>query len=426
MYNTEKDRIREMKNLFYSGLLLTATLTAACSSEDNTETESQKGMTLYATVAETRATMDDDKGKWTFAFAANDVVNVGNDAVSGYYTFTNNGTNFTSSDAKPTDNAASWYAYFPGNEVRLANQTGDFSNVANYYALSGSTSATTTGIEGLSIHMTPQVAVLRIVKTNKSDECDINVMIGDKWVSSLTAKPNEVGFNVTTSTSKVSLLNKNGDAAGTYYYVAVPAGVKIAVYNGDTKRVATKANGLTAGKYYTVTTSDVKGTAEATICDATSCTTKKIGWVQLWAGGPKFATENVKDKMKWKEARKPDDEYVWGKNWRTPTKEEMSGFIKNEHKVNTDNVKAVYTQKNGVYGIEFTGVQPGYTKSTLFFPSDGQNPEYDYGTYLTSSNGQEGYGLGSAFMYRPQELYFYTTDQIHYETNYNVRPVLAN
>lgn len=409
-----------MKNLLYSGLLLTATLTAACSSEDNTETESQKGMTLYATVAETRATMDDDKGKWTFAFAANDDVKVGNDAVSDYYTFTNNGTNFTSSDAKTTSAPASWYAYFPDNEVSLANQTGDFSNVANYYALSGSTSATTTGIEGLSIHMTPQVAVLRIVKTNNSDKCDINVKIGGNWVSSLTAKTNEVGFNVTTSTSKVSLLNKNGDAAGTYYYVAVPAGVKIAIFNGDTKRVATKANGLTAGKYYTVTTSDVSGTAEAT------GSTKPIGWVQLWAGGPKFATENVADKMQWKEARKTGKEYVWGKNWKTPTKEDMNGFIKNEHNINTDNVKAVYTQKNGVYGLEFTGVQPGYTKSTLFFPSDGQNPKYDYGTYLTSSNGQDGFGLGSGFMYSDQELYFYTTDQIHYDTYYNVRPVLAD
>lgn len=350
---------------------------------------------------------------------------VGNDAVSGYYTFTNNGTNFTSSDAKSTSAAASWYAYFPSNEVNLTNQSGDFSNVANYYALSGSTSTTTTGAEGLSINLTPQVAVLRIVKTNNSDECDINVKMGDNWVSSLTAKTNEVGFNVTTSTSKVSLLSKNGEAAG-IYYVAVPAGVQIAVYNGDTKRVATKAAGLTAGKYYTVTTSDVKGTAEATICDATSCTTKKIGWVQLWAGGPKFATENVAGKMQWKEARKTGDNYVWGKNWKTPTKEEMNGFIKNEHNINTDNVKAVYTQKDGVYGIEFTGVQPGYTKSTLFFPSDEQNPEYGEGIYLTSSNGQKDYGLGSGFMYINQQLYFYTTDQIHYDTYYNVRPVLAN
>lgn len=380
-------------------------------------------MTLYATVAETRASMTEgENGTWSFDFSTNDLVKVNNDAVNTYYTFTKNGTNFTSSDAKTTSAPASWYAYFPGNEVSLANQTGDFSNVANYYALSGSTSATTTGIEGLSINLKPQVAVLRIVKTNNSDECDINVKMGDNWVSSLTAKTNEVGFNVTTSTSKVSLLNKNGDAAGTYYYVAVPAGVKIAIFNGNTMLKSTKDAGLKAGKYYTITTAPVSGTAEATI----GGTTKKIGWVQLWAGGPKFATENVAGKMQWKEARKTGDNYVWGKNWRTPTKEDMSGFIKNDYEVNTDNVKAVYTQKNGVYGIEFTGVQPGYTKSTLFFPSDGQNPEYDHGTYLTSSNGQDGFGLGSGFMYSNQELYFYTTDQIHYDTYYNVRPVLAN
>lgn len=423
-----------MKNLFYSGLLLTATLTAACSSEDNTETESQKGMTLYATVAETRATMDDDKGKWTFAFAANDVVNVGNDAVSGYYTFTNNGTNFTSSDAKPTDNAASWYAYFPGNEVRLANQTGDFSNVANYYALSGSTSATTTGIEGLSINLKPQVAVLRIVKTNKSDECDINVKIGDNWVSSLTAKTNEVGFNVTTSTSKVSLLYKNGDAAGTYYYVAVPAGVKIAVYNGDTKRVATKANGLTAGKYYTVTTSDVSGTAEATICDAKSCTTKKIGWVQLWAGGPKFATENVEQKMKWEDAVKTDKNYVWGKNWRTPTKEEMSVFVPNagvygtgyEEQNKKSACTATYKSKDGVYGVEFTGNQPGYTKATLFLPTDSKDANYAEFHYFTSSKANNSNGSSLAFMCSGGFIVVHPYDNNNNTATYFVRPVLAN
>lgn len=413
-----------MKNLLYSGLLLTATLTAACSSEDNTETESQKGMTLYATVAETRAsmTMGGVDGNWSFDFTTNDVVNVNNDAVKTYYTFTNNGTNFTSSDAKTTSTPAKWYAYFPGNEVSLANQTGDFSNVANYYALSGATTTATTGAEGLNIHMTPQVAVLRIVKTNDRDKCDINVKIGDNWVSSLTAKTNEVGFNVTTSTSKVSLLNKNGDAAGTYYYVAVPAGVKIAIYNGDTMLKSTKEAGLTAGKYYTITTAPVSGSEDATI----NGNTQKIGWVQLWAGGPKFATENVKQKMKWEDAVKTGDNYVWGKNWRTPTKEEMNGFIKNGYEVNTDNVKVVYTLKNGVYGLEFTGVQPGYTKSTLFFPSDVQNPDYGEGIYLTSSNGQAEHGLGSGFMYSNQELYFYTTDKIHYDTNYNVRPVLAN
>lgn len=349
-----------------------------------------------------------------------------NDAVNNYYTFTNNGTNFTSSDAKTTSTPAKWYAYFPGNKVNLAGQNGDFSNVANYYALSGSTSATTTGIEGLSINLKPQVAVLRIVKTNNSDECDINVKMGDNWVSSLTAKTNEVGFNVTTSTSKVSLLNKNGDAAGTYYYVAVPAGVKIAIYNGNTMLKSTKEAGLTAGKYYTITTSDVKGTAEATICDATSCTTKNIGWVQLWAGGPKFATENVKQKMKWEDAVKTGDNYVWGKNWRTPTEEEMNGFIKDSYLVNTNNVKAVYKQKDGVYGIEFTGVQPGYTKSTLFLPASDNNKNNTQAHYSTSSAGTSGTGSSLLYITDGNSIYVGIANIPSATTTYYVRPVLAN
>lgn len=422
MYNTEKDRIREMKNLFYSGLLLTATLTAACSSEDNTETESQKGMTLYATVAETRASMTEgENGTWSFDFSTNDLVKVNNDAVNTYYTFTKNGTNFTSSDAKTTTSPASWYAYFPGNEVSLANQTGDFSNVANYYALSGSTSATTTGIEGLSINLKPQVAVLRIVKTNKSDECDINVKIGDNWVSSLTAKTNEVGFNVTTSTSKVSLLSKNGEAAGTYY-VAVPAGVKIAIFNGGTHLKSTKEAGLKVGKYYTITTAPVSGSEYATI----NGTTEKIGWVQLWAGGPKFAERNVEQKMKWADAVKTGDNYVWGKNWRTPTEEEMNGFIKDSYLVNTNNVKAVYKQKDGVYGIEFTGVQPGYTKSTLFLPASDNNKNNTQAHYSTSSAGTSGTGSSLLYITDGNSIYVGIANIPSATTTYYVRPVLAN
>lgn len=411
-----------MKNLFYSGLLLTATLMAACSSEDNTGTESQKGMTLYATVSDTRATMTEgDNGNWKFAFTANDVVKVGNDAVNDYYTFTNNGTNFTSSDAKATSAPASWYAYFPSNEVNLAGQSGDFSGVANYYALSGSTSTATTGAEGLSINLTPQVAVLRIVKTNNSDECDINVMIGDNWVSSLTAKNNEVGFSVNTSTTKVSLLSKNAEAAG-IYYVAVPAGVQIAVYNGDTKRVATKATGLTAGKYYTVTTSDVKGTAEATIGGVT----KTIRWVQLWAGGPKFATENVAKKMSWTEAAKTGDNYVWGKNWRTPTSEEVDKFIKNSYELNKDYVEVVYTTNNGVIGYEFTGVQPGYTKNSIFLPVRETNGHIE-AIYQTSTLGDNNKATTLDIVGTTTGIeYIYTTAINPTTTEYYVRPVLAN
>ena len=251
--------------------------------------------------------------------------------------------------------------------------------------------------------------------------------MGDKWVSSLTAKTNEVGFSVTTSTTKVSLLSKNGEPAGTYY-VAVPAGVQIAVFNGDTRRVATKEAGLTAGKYYTVTTSAVSGKAEATIGKET----KEIDWVQLWAGGPKFATENVEKMMYWPDAAKTGDEYVWGKNWRTPTKEEMEVFVPEEGLYGTDykNINAActatYKLKDGVYGVEFTGKQPGYTKSTLFLRTYEQNVGYDTAGYLTSSAGEKGYGSNLSIIHINAVISVGISKATGYNKEYYVRPVLAN
>ena len=249
-------------------------------------------------------------------------------------------------------------------------------------------------------------------------------------MSSLTAKTNEVGFSVTTSTTKVSLLSKNGGAAGTYY-VAVPAGVQITVFNGDTKRVATKAAGLTAGKYYTVTTSAVSGKAEATIGGET----QTIEWVQLWAGGPKFATKNVADKMYWPEAAKTGDKYVWGENWRTPTKEEMNVFVPESGFYGPDyenkNINAACTatyklNKDGVYGVEFTGKQPGYTKSTLFLRTDGQNTGWDTAGYLTSSVGDNGYGSNLSIIHSYGSISVGVALKTGYNKKYYVRPVLAN
>ena len=95
---------------------------AACSSDDTTEPVVKRGMVLKANVenTDTRATITDNgEGKWKFAFAEKDMVKVGNDKVNDYYTFANNGTEFTSADALQTTAAANWYAYFhvQGNEL---------------------------------------------------------------------------------------------------------------------------------------------------------------------------------------------------------------------------------------------------------------------------------------------------------------------
>lgn len=293
--------------------MLATMVLAACSSDDTTEPVVKRGMVLKANVedTDTRATLTDTEGKWKFAFAKNDMVKVGNNKVESYYTFKNNGTVFESTDAKQTTEAANWCAFFPGEKIDLTNQSGKFADVANNYALAGATASATTGSDGLTVTMKAKAAVLCIVGVKKDERLDINVQTAEGYVSGLTAVKNSADFRVQTSTAKVTLLSKP-DAG--VYYVVVPAGVKLSVYNGNTLIKATKAGGLTAGKYYTLKTGDTDGWEYATI----NGEQVKKYWVQLWPGGPKFAKENVANNLNWSKATAEGSAYVWGANWRTP------------------------------------------------------------------------------------------------------------
>lgn len=400
--------------------MLATMVLAACSSEDTTEPDVKRGMVLKANVedTDTRATITDNEGKWKFAFAEGDVVKVGNDKVESYYTFKNNGTVFASTDAKQTTTAATWYAYFPGETISLENQSGDFAAVANNYALAGETASATTGSDGLTVTMKAKVAVLCIVGVKDGDCRDINVKTAEGYVSGLTAAKNSAGFNVQTSPAKVTLLSKQ--KAGVYY-VVVPADVKLLVYNGETLIKATKAGGLTAGKYYTLKTGETTGSAFNSLGD-------EIGWVQLWPGGPKFATENVKDKLTFTEACKTGDDYVWGANWRTPKGEELAPLYKDGYAVNTENVSAVYKQSNGSYGIEFTGVQHGYTNNKIFLHGEGQmDATGGQWTYLTSTDKNNAKTWNFFFWVAEHEdglKIFIYEDENYTISKYMVRPVL--
>lgn len=413
-----------MKKTLLFLIAATAMMMAGCSNDDFGS--ATQGMTLNATVEQpaSRATMTEETdGNYQFSFTDNDQINVTNTQVSNYYTFTKLGETFTSTDAKTTTAAADWYAYFPGNTVDLTGQKGDLAGVANHYACAGKTAEVTTGANGLAISLTPKVAILRIVKVdNSSTPCDINITTTGGWISGMKAQSSVADFDVETSPSKVTLLSQT--AAGVYY-IAVPAGKQITIYNGGTKLKATKPAGLTAGKYYTVTTGDVTGTAEATI----NGEIKNIGWVQLWAGGPKFATQNVATKMNWTTAVKNE---FWGGNWRVPTKDEMSGLVGqttvgNSFKINT--VKVEYLQENNEFGFKFTGVQPGYTKNSIFLPTtvvDDHTINNGFGVYWTSYKDEESYCIAlSLFYHKEGGLYTYFTK--HNEESDNsvvVRPVL--
>lgn len=424
-----------MKKFLYSVFMLAAVVLAACSNDDNGDTQPKRGMTLNASVENlsSRATMTDESGTWKFAFTANDKVSVSNNKISNYYTFTNNGSQFTSADAMVTTEDTDWYAYFPGIEVNLTDQTGSFDDVANKFAVAGKTAAATTGEKGLSITLKPKVAVLRIVAVDKKGILDIHVKTtaDDKWVKGLTATKNAAEFTVSTSDTKTTLLHKAEGTvnAGEINYVVVPAGVKIEIYNGDLLLNKTKDAGLTAGKYYTITSGPTKGTETATLANGT---TETVEWVQLWAGGPRFATKNVAEEMTWTDAAKTGKEYVWGANWRTPTAEEVEvegGLLFDWSTGQAQAGSPTFTITTAADGTEgtvvFTGVQLGYTKNTLTLYKKVVNG-YNQFDFWTSTN-DGGYGCKFIIWRKDNMTWGFGISRRHdpNKEKHLVRPVLS-
>ncbi len=432
-----------MREILYSVMMLAAVTFTACSNEEMGETETPRGLTLSASVenVSTRASMTEvDSVTWKFAFENNDKVSVTNNKINNAYTFQKDGEQFTCTDAKATEENADWYAYFPGNEVNLTGQTGTMNGVANYFAAAGMTAQPTTGKDGLAITLHAQVAVLRIVEADKEGALDIHVKTAkDKWVTGLSAQKNQTTFNVETSGTKTTLLSKENAKAGDFNYVVVPAGVGIQVYNGGVL-ISQTSTGLTAGKYYTITSVPTKGQSYATINNKEEL----VDWVQLWPGGPRFATKNVDKPMTWTEAAKTGKDFAWGENWRTSTAEEITEVVKDSdgktlfggllydwNKGTTaEGSPSVKVEQKDVNNVEedivtFTGVYPGYTKTKLTLynqiDKDG-NSHFDFWTTSESS----GYGCKFGItIYENMTLGFGIDQRQNKGNTMLVRPVLA-
>lgn len=431
-----------MRVKLYSVIMLAVVTFTACSNEEMGETETPRGLTLSASVENlsTRASMTDESGTWKFAFEANDQVSVSNCKINDIYTFQKTGEQFTCANAKATNEAADWYAYFPGNDVDLTKQDGTLNGVANKLAAAGKTTQPTTGKNGLAITLQAKVAVLRIVEADKKGALDIQVKTADgKWVTGLSALKNQIKFDVKTSDKKTTLLSKENIEAGDFSYVVVPAGMGIEVYNG-TVLISKTTTGLTAGKYYTITSVPTKGQSYATI----NGKDEFVGWVQLWPGGPRFATKDVADPMTWTEAKKPGKEFVWGENWRTANAAEVTEEVKKSNEgilyggllYDFGNSKAaegspsIKLEQKDVNHVEedivtFTGVYPGYTKTTLTLynkiDKDG-NSNFDFWTTSESS----GYGCKFGITIYGNTILGFGIDQRQNKDNkLLVRPVLV-
>lgn len=432
-----------MRVKLYSVIMLAVVTFTACSNEEMGETETPRGLTLSASVENlsTRASMTDDSGTWKFAFEANDQVSVTNSKIDDIYTFQKTGEQFTCANAKATNEAADWYAYFPGNDVDLTKQDGTLNGVANKLAAAGKTAQPTTGKNGLAITLHAQVAVLRIVEADKEGALDIQVKTadGNKWVTGLSALKNQIKFDVKTSNTKTTLFSKENVKAGDFSYVVVPAGMGIQVYNG-TVLISQTTSGLTAGKYYTITSVPTQGKSHATI----NGKDELVDWVQLWPGGPRFATKDVAETMTWTDAAKTGKDFAWGENWRTSTAEEITEVVKDSdgktlfggllydfhNSKAAEGSPSVKVEQKDVNNVEddivtFTGVYPGYTKTQLTLYNRRDQLGYNNFEFWTTS-GDNSKGYSFRIMTQNEVIGYFGISKFETkDTRYLVRPVLA-
>lgn len=432
-----------MRVKLYSVIMLAVVTFTACSNEEMGETETPRGLTLSASVENlsTRATMTDESGTWKFAFENNDKVSVSNSKITENYTFQKTGDQFACANAMATTEAADWYAYFPGNDVDLTGQDGTLNGVANYLAAAGKTTQATTGKDGLAITLSAKVAVLRIVEADKEGALDIQVKTadGNKWVTGLTAQKNETKFDVKTSDTQTTLLSKENVKAGDFSYVVVPAGVGIQVYNGGV-RISQTSTGLTAGKYYTITSVPTQGKSYATINNKKEL----VDWVQLWPGGPRFATKNVAEEMTWAEAAKTGKDFAWGENWRTPNADEVTEEVKKSNEgilfggllydwknsKSAEGSPSIKIEQKDVNHVEedivtFTGVYPGYTKTQLTLYNQIGTDGYSYFDFWTTSE-SSGYGCKFGITIVENTILAFGIDQRqNKDKKMLVRPVLV-
>lgn len=438
-----------MRVKLYSVIMLAVVTFTACSNDEMSETQTQKGLTLSASVENlsTRASMKkDESGTWKFAFENKDKVSVSNSKITENYTFQKTGDQFTCANAMATTEAADWYAYFPGNDVDLTGQDGTLNGVANHLAAAGKTTQATTGKDGLAITLSAKVAVLRIVEADKEGALDICVKntADGKWVTGLSAQKNQIKFDVQTSDTQTPLLSKENVKAGDFNYVVVPAGMGIQVYNGDVL-ISQTTSGLTAGKYYTITSVPTQGKSYATI----NGNKELMGWVQLWPGGPRFATKDVDKEMTWTEAAKSGTEFVWGENWRTPNADEVTENAKKSKEgilyggllINFDSDKHTYigaaegspsikieqkdVNKKEDDIVTFTGVYPGYTKTQLTLYNQIGKDDRSYFDFWTTSE-FSGYGCKFGITIAKDTIGAFGIDHLQKkDNNLRVRPVLA-
>lgn len=137
-------------------------------------------------------------------------------------------------------------------------------------------------------------------------------------------------------------------------------------------------------------------------------------WVQLWAGGPKWAKFNVGSTISTyagvteynlstvgghysyrgktdnsADAGAVDDtaKYFWGSNWATPTKDQLQALLDNCTWTLCDGTIVQYEPGCTLVGYKLSGKGTGYTGNSIFLPYAGINDQNYYGVSVIGSRG---------------------------------------
>lgn len=115
-----------------------------------------------------------------------------------------------------------------------------------------------------------------------------------------------------------------------------------------------------------------------------------------------------------------------------PTKDELNGlvgYVVGDKTFTTSTVKVEYCQQENVFGFKFTGVQPGYTRNSIFLPAVGEKHDLSSGNgnYWTSYQDEStNYCSALSLLYAEgMGLHTYPFDIAHAtKDKYALRPVL--
>ena len=236
---------------------------------------------------------------------------------------------------------------------------------------------------------------------------------------------------VTLTFASAKTIASEGSAT---FYIPVPAGthnpLAIKVTSGSTsKLMVTKKSGGVAVVRNTVYPIAFDG-------QPITGTAKRKGdidvnWVQLWAGGPKFAEYNVGASsatetgptITFTDATLTGEDYEWGANWWTPRQDQMDELFKAATIDGSKKVKCEYTQENSVWGFKFTGLTDGYTSNSVFFPASGGESHFG-GADFWSPKADDGSKLYMGLQYS-NDFGWSSKWKSLYNKAY-VRPVLKN